>query len=231
MVGLLASCTLVGPADEAPKHLFVLSGQSNMARLDPGRSFTPAVEEALGEERVIVVKDAASGQPMRRWHQQWKPAEGPAPAGRGDLYERLLRKVKRAIAGETLASVTLVWMQGERDAREGHGAVYAASLRGLLGQLRRDLGRQRVNLVVGRLSDFDLADERYRDWTTIRAAQVSVAESIDEAVWVDTDDLNDGDDGSGRIVADDLHYSKAGYDTLGRRFAEAALGLIKEGGK
>jgi arylsulfatase A-like enzyme len=42
---------------EQKKHLFILSGQSNMAGLNPEISFTPAVETAFGKDNVIVVKD------------------------------------------------------------------------------------------------------------------------------------------------------------------------------
>ena len=59
-----------GQADDA-KHLFILSGQSNMAGLRPEESFTPAVEAAFGKDHVIVVKDAQGGQPIRRWYKKW----------------------------------------------------------------------------------------------------------------------------------------------------------------
>ena len=61
------------------KHLFILSGQSNMAGLNPAISFTPTVEAAFGKENVIVVKSAQGGQPIRRWHKGWKSAAGEAP--------------------------------------------------------------------------------------------------------------------------------------------------------
>lgn len=43
------------------KHLFILSGQSNMVGLDPNITFTPNVTAALGKDAVIVVKDAPEG--------------------------------------------------------------------------------------------------------------------------------------------------------------------------
>lgn len=51
------------------KHLFMLSGQSNMAGLRPEKSFTPAIEDEFGEENVFIVKDAPGGQPIRRWYR------------------------------------------------------------------------------------------------------------------------------------------------------------------
>ena len=212
-------------AEEAGLHLFILSGQSNMVGLKPDQSFTPRVTEAFGSDHVLVIKDAASGQPIRRWYKQWKPAEGDKPEATGDLYDRLMKKVKPAIKDQTIASVTFVWMQGERDAREKHGEVYADSMRGLIKQLGDDLGRDDVNFVIGRLSDFDMANKRYRHWTMVRDAQVAVAEESNRGAWVDTDDLNDKKD------KNDLHYTAEGYKELGRRFAENAIMLIHKDGK
>ena len=57
---------------EEGKHLFILSGQSNMAGHRPDEAFTPAVSKALGEDKVIVVQDAVGGQPIQRWWKAWK---------------------------------------------------------------------------------------------------------------------------------------------------------------
>jgi len=225
---LLALFTLTAfdaSAAEA-KHLFILSGQSNMQGHRPDEAFTPAVSQALGKDRVIVVQDALGGQPIQRWFKDWKSPEGKKPAKTGDLYDRLMSKVKPAIEGKKLASVTFIWMQGERDAKQQWGPVYEQSLRGLHAQLSRDLGRDDVNFVIGRLSDFDLQNKRYPHWTMIREIQVKVAESDPRFAWVDTDDLNDGKNRRGKAISNDLHYSAEGYKTLGKRFAEKALGLI-----
>jgi len=213
-------------AAEKEGHLFILSGQSNMVGLDPGISFTPTVEAAFGKQNVTVVKDAESGQPIRRWYKKWKPARGDEPKATGDLYDRLMNKVNAATRGKNFATVTFVWMQGERDAKEKHGDVYAASLKGLVAQLGDDLGRKDINFVIGRLSDFDMADAKYPHWTMVRKAQVEVAEADPRGAWVDTDDLNDGENKPGKRITNDLHYSAEGYKTLGNRFAEKAIDLI-----
>lgn len=230
---LLALLMLGAPAlaDGHGKHLFILSGQSNMAGLDPNLSFTPAVEEAFGKDRVIVVKDAMGGQPIRRWYKQWRPESGEKSENQariGDLYDRLMTKVNAAIKGQTIETVTFVWMQGERDAREKHGKVYAESMRGLIDQLAGDLEREHINFVIGRLSDFDMENKRYPHWTMVRDAQVAVAEADPRGAWVDTDNLNDGKDKRGKEIKDDLHYSVEGYKTLGQRFADKAIALIKQ---
>lgn len=216
----LALLGLAGPvrAADKPLRLFVLSGQSNMAGLKPERTFTPAVKAAFPNDEVLVVKSAQSGQPIRRWFKNWKPADAAADAApdpkNGDLYEVLTKAVREGLEDRKPDSVCFVWMQGERDAREKHDAVYAASLKGLVTQLREDLGRPDVRVVIGRLSDFSATES----WNGVRAAQVEFAEKDPWGAWVDTDDLNG--------EKNDLHYTAPGYDELGKRFAQKAVELL-----
>ena len=58
------------------KHLFILSGQSNMAALNPKVSFIPAVEKEYGKENVLVVKNAHSGRPIRKWYRDYQYPKG-----------------------------------------------------------------------------------------------------------------------------------------------------------
>jgi hypothetical protein len=214
----VVTCLTALPAAAAGKvRLFILSGQSNMAGLPPEVSFTPTVTEAFADDEVIVVKDARGGQPIRQWYKKWQPAEGSAPAAVGALYDRLMTKVNSAIEGKQVDTISFVWMQGERDAKEQHSTVYADSLKGLIAQLRADLKRDDVTVVIGRLSDHRRNDEH---WDGVRAAQVQVAEEDPRADWVDTDDLNGPNDG--------LHYNKDGYAELGKRFAEKTIALLKK---
>lgn len=208
----------VAQADEPRTHLFILSGQSNMVGLDPDVSFTPAVKQALPGDEVIVIKDAQGGQPIRRWYRDWRAdPNGKVAEGNGDLYRRLMNKVEVATGEKQIDTVTFVWMQGERDAKTGFADVYAASLAGLIEQLRTDLKRNDMRVVIGRLSDHT-PPQAAVPWDDVREAQAAVAEADPLAVWVDTDDLNGVNDG--------LHYTRAGYKTLGERFANAALQLI-----
>ena len=130
-------------------------------------------------------------------------------------------KVKAAIKDQQIASVTFIWMQGERDALEKHGEVYAESLKGLVKQLSDDLKRDDVNFVIGRINDYSMNNKSHPHWTLVRDAQVQAAKEIPRADWVDTDDLNG--------PKNDIHATPEGYATLGKRFAEKAIALIKSG--
>ena len=188
-----------------------------MAGLKPEVSFIPTVVGALEGNKVYVVKSAQGGQPIRRWFKDWKPAKGDTPTADGKLYDAMMAKIKDAIGDHRPDTVTFVWMQGERDAKENHGSVYAASLRGLIDQLQKDMKRDDINFVIGRLSDFGNGGKN--DWDVVRKAQVEVAEASERGAWVDTDDLNGPKNG--------LHYNAEGYAELGKRFAEKALELVK----
>ncbi len=220
-IGMNTGCTQKGA------HLFILSGQSNMAGLDPDISFTPAVSKEFGTNNVIVVKDAVGGQPIRRWYKDWILRENDKPKQIGDLYDQLMSKVLPAIEGKEIQTVTFLWMQGERDAREQLADVYIESFKGIISQLQKDLGRDDLNIVIGRLSDFDLENKTYPHWTRVRELQVTFADSNPNAAWVDTDDLNTGVNKQGKSIKDDLHYSVSGYKLFGERLADKAIHLIE----
>ena len=197
------------------QHLFILSGQSNMARMDETQTFIPLLENSLGKENIVVVKDAHGGQPI----SQWLPPNA--------LYDSLLQKIfSKNLVMEELKTVTFIWMQGERDAREKLGAKYEQQLWSVYQRLSRDLQFDQMPFIMGRISDFDLNNERYPHWTLIREIQVKVGGAKPYFDWVDTDDLNDGTNHLGHAIENDLHLTPEGYRILGERFAVAALQII-----
>ena len=97
------------------KHLFILSGQSNMAGMKPEVSFTPAVTKAFGKENIIVAKSAYSGASIRSWaksnHEFPPPTRGRVPKVRGHFHETMITVVKAAIKDQSLKTVTFVFCQ------------------------------------------------------------------------------------------------------------------------
>ena len=172
---------------------------------------------------LVVVKEAVYGQPIYKFYRDWKAdASGtvPKPGETGRLYKKLMEKVDEAMAGKPAPDpVTFVWMQGEADAK-ADGDVYEQSLKGLIAQVRGDLKRNDVTVVIGRLSDYAKADDPRHYRGKIREIQVTVATADPLAAWVDTDDLNGTYNG--------LHYNKDGYRILGERFAAQAIALIQK---
>jgi len=239
---ILASMALVSAVQAEGKHLFVLSGQSNMFHMKPSESFTPAVKKVFGEGKVTVTMTAKRGAAIRNWDKDYPWPEGKmVPQGRkrpghvdktreefmadfGGLYDALLKRVKEKVEGETYDTVTFVWMQGESDSQKDSPDLYSDSFDRVVNRLKSDLGIKSMNVVIGRLSDYGGTDSE--GWQKMRELQVKQAEAHDDWEWINTDDLNDLVKGGS--TRNDLHYTKEGYKTLGERFAEKAIELVKK---
>ena len=200
---------IAGAADPVKLRLFVLSGQSNMSHLNPDDAFTPTVKAAYPHDEVIVVRYAGSGTPISQWWKDTKTGQG------GGLYDVLMAQVKKALSGKTPDTVAFVWMQGERDAKGGMSGSYSNALHGLIQRVRDDLKHPDLAVVIGRLSDH-LNGTKH--WDAVRAIQEKVATEDRRGGWVDTDDLNGGNN--------DLHCTKEGFLKLGRRLAAKSVELL-----
>jgi len=93
----------------------------------------------------------------------------------------------------------------------------------LISNLRRDLKRPDMNIVIGRIGDYAMDRPSI---VAVRKAQREIANEDPRGAWVDVDDLND------RLVKGKIqnvvHYNRPdGYITLGRRFARQGYALIK----
>jgi len=226
--------SVVARGEVKPVHLFILSGQSNMAGLKHTTSFVPEAEKLFPDAEVVTIKVAAGGQPIRHWVESWDEiarekgidiavARKSDRANRPDFYQMILGQVTTALKDRPRpASITFCWMQGERDARGSLAVAYEASLLRLVANLRKDLDCPDVNVVIGRLSDCGMS---WPGWPTIRDVQVSIAETDPHGAWVDTDDCNDVVRNGNPV--NDLHYSKEGYALFGRRLAHQAALLIR----
>lgn len=231
IIFFISSCS-----ENKKKHLFILSGQSNMVLLNEKETFIPMLEKKFGKNMILVVKDAKGGEPIRRWYKKWNekskennnlnPINEYGKDSIGNLYDKLITKVKKTTIDKKIESISFIWMQGERDARENLAQYYEKGLFGLYDQLSKDLKRENINFIIGRINDFDLKNLNYKHWTKIREIQVKFAESNDKFSWINTDDLNDGYNKKGDSINNDVHMSVEGYKTLGKRFAEKAIELI-----
>lgn len=230
----LAFASLATAADNPP-HLFILSGQSNMAGMNPKLGFEPEAAKLFPDAAAPYIKIAAGGQPIRYWVTEWdeiakKHGIDPTKARAADknkgtiYYQPILDQFAELLKKHPHpASVTFCWMQGERDAKEKLDAAYGDALKQLIANLRRDLKQPDMNFVIGRLSDYRKADNS--PWQTIRKTQIDLAKSDPRGAWVDCDDLNDKERKGAKF--DDLHYTAQGYELLGRRYVQQARTLIE----
>jgi hypothetical protein len=210
-------------------HLFILSGQSNMTGgLKQG--FVNATTKALGGGEATFVHCMRSGRGIRFWVEDYELPEehalhGKLKSGNGEEYPRLIKAVRNVGDARKFKSVTLIWMQGESDAGRDLAVAYQKSFATLLTRLKADLGLQKIHFVIGRISDYGLHGDKADGWKRMRDVQVRLAESDPLGAWIDTDDLNGGDESN---PGGELHYPNANYPRLGERFAKAALEQLED---
>jgi hypothetical protein len=234
LLTLLLTASVVVAADK-PVHLFILSGQSNMQGMDPETGFMPEAKKLFGDEEVVYIKVAKGGQPICRWLEEWvaiakekgldeKHIKRIHKDGKVEFYQPILDQYKEMLKKHPkLASVTFCWMQGERDASGGADAAYKEALKLLITNLRRDLKRPDMNLVIGRISD---AAQKKPSWVAVRKTQREIVNEDASGAWVDVDDLNDREVDGKMVNA--VHYNRPeGYIILGQRFARQGYALIK----
>ena len=214
-------------AQKSARHLFILSGQSNMTGgLKVG--FAQKVEDTYGKENIVVVHHSKSGRGIRFWDKDYRFPDGYRFPGKGVPSERskqqhgqeygpLIGKVRVAIEGKSFDTVTFVWMQGESDGGRGLDPVYEESFLRLLRRIKEDLERKDLGFVIGRINNSRMSDP---NWKAMRDAQVKLAEDTDHGEWIDTDDLSGPEHG--------VHFPKENYSKLGQRFAEKAIDLIRK---
>lgn len=212
------------PENAGRGHLFILSGQSNMTGgLETG--FAEVVTRALGKDQVTIVRSMKSGRGIRFWVRDYDlpeshPLHGKLTNGNGEEYPGLLQAARNAGDARAFKSVTFIWMQGESDAGRDLSVAYEKSFNTLRNQLKTDLGLEHMRFVIGRISDFGLHGESKAGWQRMRELQVRMAESDRWGAWIDTDDLNGGDE---RNPQGDLHYPAEQSRALGERFGKKAL--------
>lgn len=61
----------VASAADKPAHLFILSGQSNMAGMNPKAGFEPEAKKLFPDAEVAYIKVSQGGQPIRLWVTEW----------------------------------------------------------------------------------------------------------------------------------------------------------------
>jgi hypothetical protein len=230
----IIAATLLSPActtvEKSGKHLFILSGQSNMTG-GLKKGFEQAMQKHFGKENVTIVISMRSGRGLRFWVKDYQYAglklSTKRNASNGEEYPRLLKAAKDGLQQAKFDSVSFIWMQGESDAgRKELCSVYAVNFNKLYNKLKTDLKLEKLHFVMGRISHYGLMKttknytlERATQWEDVRRAQVKVAEAHSHGAWIDTDDL---------IDQTNLHYLGNKPIILGERFAAKAIKLIDE---
>jgi hypothetical protein len=170
-LALLLAATLFSSAYAEETHLFILSGQSNMAGLKEARenSFLPELAKLLPDANIQHIKVARGGQPIRLWVTEWDDIAEKhklSPLGAKPIfYPMIIDAYREKFPGEKKPdSITFLWMQGEKDAKTQLDPAYEDSLKQLITNLRRDLDAPDMNVVIGRLSDYPAGEGSQAAW-------------------------------------------------------------------
>ena len=165
LVAVVWAVSVVGQAAEKPIHVFILSGQSNMAGMNPKLGLEPEAAKLFPDAEVVYFKVAQGGQPIRYWVAEWDDiaakhgidvkAKRAKDKSTGTLYyQPILDQYRKLTANRPRpTSVTFCWMQGERDAREG-----------LERGLRRGVEATDREPAAG----LEAAGDEFRDWPSER---------------------------------------------------------------
>lgn len=226
VVSLLLSSGSV--ATRADSHLFILSGQSNMTGT-VREAFLQTVQKRFSNDNVTVVMRMKSGRGIRFWVADYQQPLGrdlssKKLASNGMEYQPLIDAARSAARDTDHDTVGFIWMQGESDANNRLSEAYGASFLQLIQRLKKDLQRDDLYYVIGRINDYarDVPDNEH--WRRVRETQVRLGSTKGNA-WVDTDDLNDEE---GSQLHGDIHFHREGARKLGQRFAEQAIVLIEK---
>jgi hypothetical protein len=231
-LGLIIALGFIVPAcasePKTGKHLFILSGQSNMTGTLKG-AFAARVAERFGKENAVVVMRQKSGRGIRFWVADYRQPKDRGLTEKkmnsnGMEYKPLLEAVRAAAKDESFDTVGFIWMQGESDANNRLSEVYEENFIKLIDQLEKDLGRDDLYFVIGRINDYARSRPDNQHWHHVRDTQVKLGKTQGNA-WIDTDDLNGGD---ANKPDGDIHFPREGAVILGQRFADKALELINK---
>jgi hypothetical protein len=234
MTVLMSCCTITPPAGErsihnaqgAGRHLFILSGQSNISGTVRD-AFADRVRERFGEENAVVVMRMKSGRGIRFWVADYGQPAGHGLTDKkmnsnGQEYKPLIEAVMAVAKDQSFDTVGFIWMQGESDANNRLSEVYEESFIKLIEQLEKDQGRDDLYFVIGRINDYARSRPDKEHWRRVRESQVKLGKTPGNA-WIDTDDLNGGD---AEQPNGDIHFPRKGAVSLGQRFADKAMELI-----
>jgi hypothetical protein len=169
--------------------------------MGPGIPFALQMIKNYPNQQIILVPCAVGGTPLSRW------VKG------ADLYERAVKRAKIAMAMGTLDGV--VWHQGESDSNNAELAQsYQSRLVQMFTDLRADLEKPKLPIVVGQLGEF----VKYTYSDVVKAAIKQMPEKLPGVAFADSNGLTD--------KGDHLHFNTASQQQFGQRYAAAMLTLL-----
>ena len=193
-------------------------------------TFAAAVQQAFPGRHIALVKYSRGGtsiaQDAAGGFGCWEPDfQGTNGINQYDHFPATLRHAfaETDIDGDgeldRLIPAGILWMQGESDA---HYTVeiaerYQSNLRRLMDLLRAALRSDDLPVAIGRISYSTREPLSWKHGEIVREAQANYVDADAAAALVTSTDAYG--------YSDPWHYDSSGYIDLGKRFAEALIGL------
>ncbi len=131
---------------------------------------------------------------------EWKPG--------AKLYDNAVARTKEAMKKGVLAGI--LWHQGESDSGKPEIVkAYPEKFIAMIAKLRKDLGAEKVPLMIGELSR---QNDKYADFN---ANLPDIVAKVQPCVLVKSDDL--------KLGKDNLHFDSQALRSFGSRYAEAYM--------
>jgi hypothetical protein len=183
-------------------------GANTSAEFGPELSFGYAMHTAFPDDAICLIKYAVGATSLA---YDWNPN------GSGWCYNNFKATANAAIdrlsaAGYSPEIAGMLWMQGESDAYIGMASVYAENLTNFIGRVRSDFAAPNMPFVIGRINTYTWGTAANNE--LVREAQMAVPGTVDNASWINTDDLPLSYAG---------HFNTQGQITLGARFASELI--------
>ena len=196
-------------------------------------TFGLSLREMTPDANIAIIKYSRGGTSIdakaARDFGSWDP--GYDDGAGVNQFDHFIETVQNAMAetdidgdgrADTLVPSGIIWMQGESDGDVSQEIAerYLENLTELMGLIRDTFGAEEMPVVIGRISDSGQDEETGVVWEfgdVVRAAQAAYVEGDGFAALVtSTDEYG---------YSDRWHYDTEGYIDLGRKFAEAVVGV------
>ena len=210
-------------------HRFRSDGTSNKYsdRFGMELTFAQTIAGRFPDRRIAILKYANGGTSIdpaaAKKFGCWDPSFEPT-----NQFDHFLKALHPASADkdidgdgepDKLIPTGIAWMQGESDANHTPEIAdrYQANLSHLLGEVRRTLGKDDLDVAIGRVSPSQLPEHFWKHLDRIRAAQTHFAREDENTVLITSSD--------GYGFSDFWHFNAAGYIDLGKAFGNGLADL------
>ena len=179
-----------------------------VAGVGPGRTFGKIMAARWPTARIGLIPCAAGGSPLAAWQpgSYWEQTQSHP-------YDDAIARARLAMQDGLLKGI--LWHQGEGDSNENDAGHYDERLAVLIHALRADLGMPDVPFACATLGDFYVATNPWAG--IVNRALNRIAHTVPHVACVDAAGLRHRGDG--------LHFDAASARELGRRYADAMVGL------